>query len=226
MVRKNRMSVLAVALVATLLLSFALAGIASASDTTTKTICLDGYIINHRELTVDATEFSDGLKIEAKNEAGQSVFADVDSAGYFEFTDLPVGTYNFRLQLPAGWDGIVPEAELGAIAETGMTKLVEKDGCYRIVFKIRRLFNLTVIKWEELLDNTVQEGADWEIVATPVKDPFVQPQTETTDATGKALFTLTPGKWIITEKVKKNWVPVTPRPSYHRVGSVRRSWGN
>jgi len=96
------------------------------------------------------------------------------------------------------------------VAETGMTELTEKDGCYRIVFKIRRLFDLTVLKWEELLNATVRPGEGWEITATPVKDPYVKAQTGTTDESGKAPFVLTPGRWIITEKVKLDWIPVTP----------------
>ncbi len=195
---------------AILILSFALAGIASAGSTTNKTVCVDGYIINHRELAVDATEFSAGLKVEAVSSAGQSFFADVDSKGYFKFETLAVGQWNFRLQLPDGWDSLVPVADRGAVAETGLTQLDEKDGCYRIVFKIRRLFDLTVIKWEELLDGTVQPGVGWDITATPVGDPYVQAQTVTTDAGGRAQFTLTSGKWYISEKVETDWKPVTP----------------
>ena len=103
-----------------------------------------------------------------------------------------------------------PPPSVGGVAETGVTTLDKKSDCYRIVFKIRRLFDLTVIKWEELLNATVQPGVDWEITATPVKDPYVKAQTETTDVGGRAQFTLTPGKWILTENVKAGWVPVTP----------------
>lgn len=198
------------ALTAVVVMLFAVAGIALAGNHAAETICVDGYIINHRELAVDGTELSPTLRVEAVNSAGQSVFADVDSAGYFEFEELPVGSWNFRLQLPESWDGIVPVAARGGVAETGITEFDEQTGCYRIVFKIRRLFDLTVLKWEELLDGTVQPGVDWEITATPVKDPFVKSQTETTNEGGRAQFTLTPGQWIISEKVEPKWHPVTP----------------
>ena len=101
------------------------------------------------------------------------------------------------MQLPQDWEGIAPAAENAGLAETGVTTLKEQDACYRIVFKVRRVFGVGVVKWEELLDGTVQPGADWTITATPVKDPFVKPKTEKTDAGGRLGFTLTAGKWTL-----------------------------
>ena len=91
-----------------------------------------------------------------------------------------------------------------------MTTLKEQDACYRIVFKVRRVFGVMVVKWEELLDGTVQPGEGWTITATPVKDPFVKPKTEKTDAGGRVGFTLTAGKWTIAETLKTGWKPITP----------------
>jgi len=196
------------AMLAALLMVMMLAGFASAGSA--DTVCVTGYVINHREIVVDGTEFTPTLRVEAVNASGQSVFANVDESGYFKFEKLPVGDYNFKMQLPESWDGLVPTTERGGIAETGVTKLEKKSDCYRIVFKIRRLFDVTVFKWEELLDFTVQPGVDWEITATPVGDPYVHPKTEKTAAGGTAAFVLTPGKWTITEKVKAGWVPITP----------------
>jgi len=195
------------AILAALLMVVILAGFASAGSA--DTVCVTGYVINHREIVVNGTKFTPPLRVEAVG-TGQSVFADVDSEGYFKFEKLPVGDYNFRMQLPEGWDGLVPTTAVGGVAETGVTKLEKQKDCYRIVFKIRRLFDLTVIKWEELLNATVQPGTDWEITAAPVDDPYVKPQTEKTDVGGRAQFVLTPGCWIITENVKAGWVPVTP----------------
>ena len=116
------------------------------------TVCVTGYVINHRELAVDGTKFVPPLRVEAVPAGGgPSYFADVDSNGFFKFENLPVGDYNFRMQLPPGWDGLVPTAADGGVAETGVTTLEKQSDCYRIVFKIRRLFDLTGIKWEELL---------------------------------------------------------------------------
>ena len=70
------------------------------------------------------------------------------------------------------------------------TMLVENDECYRIVFKIRRLFDITAIKWKESLDGAVAPAQGWSITFTPVKDPFVKAQTKTTDKNGGAVFTV------------------------------------
>jgi len=206
-VSKRMFSVGAAILVALLLVMIP-AGFASAGG---DTVCVTGYVINHREIVVDGTRFTPPLRVEAvPASGGSSYFADVDSNGYFKFDNLPVGDYNFKMQLPQGWDGLVPTATLGGVAETGVTTLKKQSDCYRIVFKIRRLFDLTVIKWEELLNATVQPGVDWEITATPVGDPYVHPQTVTTGSGGQAHLVLTPGCWIISEKVKAGWIPVTP----------------
>ena len=176
------------------------------------TVCVTGYVINHRELAVDGTQFTPPLRVEAVPAGGgPSYFADVDSNGFFKFENLPVGDYNFRMQLPPGWDGLVPTTARGGVAETGITTLEKQSDCYHIVFKIRRLFDLTVIKWEELHNATIQPSMDWEITASPVGDKFVKAQTKTTNSGGQAQFALTPGKWLISEKVKAGWIPVTPR---------------
>ena len=140
----------------------------------------------------------------------------VDKKGYFSIPDLAVGDWNFMMQLPADWAGIVPEADRGALAETGSTYLEERDSkhCHVVVFKIKREFDVTVLKWEENQDGTVEPGEDWKITATPQNDLFAIKQTETTDASGAAVVTLTPGKWLIAETVKKGWTPVTPSSVY------------
>jgi len=207
MVGINRKLALVVALFAVLVMLFILTNVASASGQTT--ICVDGYVINHRELAVDGTKISPQLYVEAVSANG-TYSATVDDNGYFKFDALPVGSWNFRLQLPEGWEGIVPQAEIAGVAETGSTELDEQDACYRIVFKIRRVFGVMVVKWEELLDGTVQPGVDWEIVATPVGDPYVHPEEATTDVGGQAWFTLTAGTWQIRETLKTGWTAITP----------------
>ncbi len=67
-----------------------------------------------------------------------------------------------------------------------------------------------VVKWEELLDGTLQPGAGWTITATPVNDPFVKPKTGKTDAGGRVGFTLTAGTWNIYETLKSGWKAITP----------------
>jgi hypothetical protein len=173
------------------------------------TVCVDGYVINHRETPVDGTRTTPPLSIDAVSPSG-TFSTSVDAGGYFRFDDLAEGEWNLRMQLPDGWEGIVPQGDRGASAETGATTFDAKDGCHRIVFKIRRLIDITVLKWEESLDGIVRPGAGWTMTATPVKDPFVKSQTAETDADGQAGFALTPGHWVLSETVKPGWRPVTP----------------
>ncbi len=206
----NRKFAFVVALAAALVMLFIMSGIAFTDSTTAvATVCVDGYVINHRELPVDGTRTLPALYVEAVGANG-TYSATVGSDGYFKFAALPVGSWNFRLKLPEGWEGIVPQAEIAGTAETGATNLTEQTACYRIVFKIRRVFGVIVIKWEELLNGTVQPGEGWEITATPVNDPFVKPQTATTDAGGGAVFTLSAGRWVIRETLQSGWKPITP----------------
>ena len=141
----------------------------------------------------------------------------VDSKGYFEIKDQPADSwFDFGMFLPEDWAGIVPEAPRGGVAETGWTQLEKRDSkhCHVVVFKIKREFDVPVVKWEESQDGTVALGEDWKITATPQGDPFAVKQTATTDANGAAFVTLTPGKWLIAETVKKGWTPVTPASVY------------
>jgi len=209
MMATKRRIPLVVAVVTVLMMVLSPAG-AAFGGSAGKTVCLDGYVINHRELAVDATKTSIPLMVQAFDASGKTYNAAVGSDGYFKFESLPEGDYNFKMQLPEDWNSIAPAAESGALAETGMTTLKVQSTCYRIVFKIRRLFTLTSIKWEEQLDGSVQPGKDWDITASPVNDPFVKAQTVRTDEGGRASFTLTPGDWVISEKVKPCWTPVTP----------------
>lgn len=213
MTGKSRKFSVMFAVAAAMVMLMVFAGAASAGgDTPTKGpyICVDGYVINHREMPVNGTKTEPPLVVEAVDSTGAAVPMNVDANGYFKFKELAPGDYNFRLPLPTDWDGIVPKADRGGVAETGVTTFKEKDGCYRIVFKIRRLFDVTVIKWEELLDGTVRPGVDWQITFTPQGDPFVKAQTKNTDQSGGAVFTVTPGTWTVSEKVKNGWKPITP----------------
>jgi LysM repeat protein len=215
----NRKLMIVVAMAAALVMLFTLSSVAFAGGEAPQegTICVDGYVINHREVPVDGTKTDPALMVEAVDANAASMMAAVDADGYFKFEKLTPGDWNFKLQLPADWDGIVPAAERGGVAETGNTPLEERedaDDCYRIVFKIRRLFDITVIKWEELLDGSVQPGVDWEITFYPQGDPFVKKQTKNTNGSGGVVFTVTPGSWIVEETVKSGWTPVTPPKVY------------
>lgn len=213
MVSNRRTLVLAIALAAALVMLFGLSSVAFAGGPDTKdTVCVDGYVINHREQPVDGTRTTPPLFVEAIGASG-TFTATVGADGYFKFDDpeLPVGDWNFQLQLPEGWQGIIPlTEESGGVAETGMATLKEQSSCYRIMFKIRRVFGVMVVKWEELLNGTVQPGEGWKITATPINDPWLKPLTGLTDPSGSVWFTLTAGQWTIRETVKNGWTPITP----------------
>ncbi|MEA3335934.1 MAG: SpaA isopeptide-forming pilin-related protein [Chloroflexota bacterium] len=253
--KKGRRVWLVVAVVAafSMVLTMTSVTFAGGDDYDGATTCVDGWVINHREVPVDGTEFDPTMKVYAFGMPGNTdaanlpdmatlasnaaeldamgapaggdrssfvmEMAEVGSDGYFKFEDLPADYYyTFAMQLPPDWDGIVPQAARNGIAWTGWAKLSEvdqdKEKCHRIVFKIRRLFDVTVIKWEELLDGTVQPGEGWKIDVIPQGDPFVHPQNGTTGADGTVVFTITPGKWMIKETVKPGWQPVTPPHVY------------
>jgi len=246
MSNKSRKLMLVLALVAVLAMLTAMAGTALAGgDQPTsdgKTVCVSGFVINHRENPVDGTKFDPQLTVYAIGYSAADAselpdvaaqFADpealstlassaeasgvivatapVGTNGSYEFKDLPAGYYYiFALPLPADWDGIVPAAGRGSIAFTNWTQLVEKKGCYDVLFKIRRWFDVTVLKWEELQNGAVQPGSGWTITATPQGDPWAVKRTGKTDASGGVVLSLTPGTWQIAETIKSGWTPVTP----------------
>jgi len=205
------------ALAVALLMLLAVGSIASADgpyqndqDNGVKEVCIDGYVINHREIPVDGTKTTPPLVVSVVDANGNVVAtSNVDEDGYFKFEGLAEGEYNLQMQLPPGWEGIVPQARLEGVAETGLTQFDETEGCHRVVFKIRRLVTIPVLKWEEQLDGTVIPGEDWKVTATPVKDPFAKVVTITI-TNGQGSLTLTPGTWTVAETVKAGWTPVTP----------------
>jgi hypothetical protein len=172
-------------------------------------VVVHGWVINHSELPVDGTRTPAPLAVIAVASNGAVVTAAVANDGYFQFNLTP-DVWNFQMQLPADWDGIVPIAERASLAQTGCTPLPGNNQPYLIVFKIRRLFDVTALKWEDLPNGAVQPGPGWRITFQPVRDPFAVLQVRTTDANGAATATLTPGAWTIYETGRRGWTPVTP----------------
>lgn len=205
------------ALAVALLMLLAVGSIASADgpyqndqDGKVAGVCIHGVVINHREQPVDGTKTTPPLVVNLLDANGGTVAtANVEADGYFKFEGLVEGEYNLSMQLPPGWEGIVPQARLEGVAETGLTQFDEVKGCHKVIFKIRRLVTIQVYKWEEQLDGTVIPGEDWKITATPVKDPFAKVVTITI-TNGQGSLTLTPGTWTVAETVKPGWTPVTP----------------
>ena len=116
------------------------------------------------------------------------------------------------MQLPADWAGIVPEADRG---EHGRDRLdpageARSKNCHVVVFKIKREFDVTVLKWEELQNGTVQPGKGWTITATPQNDPFAVKQTGNDRCQRRHGGDADPWQVAIAETVKRGWTPVTP----------------
>ncbi len=172
-------------------------------------VVVQGWVINHRELTVDGTRTSSALQVNAISSTGVVASAPVAANGYFKIALTP-DVWNFSLQLPAEWDGIVPLAPRGGLAVTGCTPLAGQQSPYLIVFKIRRLIDVTAQKWEEMAGGAVQPGSGWQITFQPINDPFAVAQTRTTATDGRAVFTLTPGTWLVYEWYRSGWIPLTP----------------
>lgn len=172
-------------------------------------VIVHGWVINHRELPVDGTRTPTPLAISAVAPDGAVTRAAVASNGYFKL-ELRPDVWDFQMQLPSGWDGIVPATGREELANTGCTPLAGSRQPYLIVFKIRRLFDVTALKWEESPSGTVQPGEGWRITFQPVRDPFAVTQVRTTGVDGAAMATLTPGTWTIYETGRRGWTPVTP----------------
>lgn len=172
-------------------------------------VVVQGWVINHREQPVDGGRTPAPLSITAVASDGALVNAPVASTGFFQLSLAP-GVWDFQMQLPEGWDGIVPIAGRAGLAQTGCTPLPGRAQPYLIVFKIRRLFDVTALKWEEMPNGVVQPGAGWRITFQPARDPFAVQQVRTTDANGAATASLTPGVWTIYETGRGGWAPVTP----------------
>ena len=216
--RHQSTSIVRVLLLVALALS-ATAGVAGAAQPATcdapakplasGAVTVQGWVINHRELPVDGTRTAAPLEVTATGSDGTTVTAAVASNGYFMLSLTP-DNWNFTMQLPEGWDGIVPIAARAGLAETGCTPLPGSSKAYLIVFKIRRLFDITALKWEELADGAVQPGQGWTITYQPIQDPFAVLRTGKTGANGTTTAALTPGKWYIYEAGQPGWWPVTP----------------
>lgn len=172
-------------------------------------ITVQGWVINHREQAVDGARTTSALRIDAISSAGIVASTPVDASGFFRLALTP-DVWNFSVQLPTDWDGIVPVAPRSGLAITGCTPLTSQKAPYIVVFKIRRLFDVTARKWEELAGGTVQPGAGWQITFQPVDDPFAVQQTRTTANDGAAVFTITPGTWQVSERYRPGWTALTP----------------
>jgi len=113
--------------------------------------------------------------------------------GEFKFEDLMPGTYIASIVLQEGWEPVTPES-FEVPLEVG------NEHCVRIRFKVRQVVKVTVYK----ISADHERLPDWKIIAQPGHDnTFAETQHEKTEENGAAVFYLTPGVWVFSERPPK-----------------------
>jgi len=184
---------IAMLLVASALFFFSSAAFAQDGGTVGGDYCVEGLVIDWEEqpmegITVTLTTPTGEVK---KDETD-----DDDDAGEFkfeapdDFAGAP-GIYTVEVTLPGDdWEGVTSET-LSFYIGPG------QNGCIQVRFKLRQIVPVTVYK----IDSDHNPLENWTIDAVPGGGNFfAEPQSEDTDATGAATFTLTPGVWIFMER--------------------------
>lgn len=179
--------------------------------------CVEGLVINWEEDPLA------GWAITLTNQSGTVLSTTVSAPkpnddddlakGEFEFKNLPKvpDVYTATIESRVGWEGVTPTTISFPIN-------VGEDDCVRIRFKMRRIVPVEVIKFDR--NHVGLEG--WKILAVPGPDnEFAEEHKETTNISGTALFTLTPGSWIFSEhppksgdddmdEPRESWMPIVP----------------
>jgi len=172
---------------------------AQSGGTVAGDFCVEGIVIDWEEQPLaDWTvnlQLPDGSTIITAVSAPEPESDDDDDEGTFkfeapdDFTAAP-GVYTASIDVQPGWSGVTPTS-------FSFTIDAGKDGCVRIRFKMRQDVPVTVYKIDS--DHNPLEG--WTIDAIPGPgNLFAEPQDEETGADGSAVFTLTPGIWIFSER--------------------------
>lgn len=214
-IAKRRMWVLPAVAVAMLLVATALFGFSSAAyaQTVAGDYCVEGLVIDWEEQPMAGIEVTlvtpDGTSVSELTDDG-------DDEGEFkfeapdDFAGVP-GVYTATVTLPGpDWEGVTPTSISFEIRPN-------TDGCVQIRFKLRQIVPVTVYK----IDADHNPLPNWTIDAVPGGgNLFAEPQSEETDETGAAVFTLTPGVWIFMERQPSSdddgvqpdrYQPVAPR---------------
>jgi hypothetical protein len=160
--------------------------------------CIEGLVIDWEEdplpgITVHLLD-SMGNELDTRVSAEDPDDKDEDiQEGEFEFDPITPSApdeYTVYVDVPPDWEGVTP---------TSITFEIEagRDGCVKIRFKLRPLIYVQVVK----IDSDHFLLPDWRIEARPGPGNFfAEVEEETTNISGTAFFTLTPGSWIFVER--------------------------
>lgn len=185
--------------------------------------CIEGIVIDWEEKPLA------GITVTLESDLLQApltaVSKDKDDKGKFSFKDLPgrAGIYTATVALLPGWEGVTPTSISFPIN-------VGEKSCVKIRFKLRYIVPVTVYKFDT--DHVGLE--DWKIKAVPGKgNIFAEVIEKTTDVSGTAVFSLTPGAWIFVEHpptadkddIRETYRPVLPPTAAQEVKISRDDTG-
>ena len=154
--------------------------------------CISGYIIDryHRRTGT-------GWTVTVTSGDGVSYEQSADGNGYFQFGDLPAGTWTVELDIPSGYQPVTSASFPVTLSGSG-------GDCARVRFKVEALACIEVTK----LDARGQMGfaqigiPGWQMTATHDGTTL----TEVTDWRGECRFeNLAPGTWTVEEETKTGW---------------------
>ncbi|MBI3958519.1 MAG: LysM peptidoglycan-binding domain-containing protein [Chloroflexi bacterium] len=206
----------ALLLLSALLLAAGVAGAAVTAQnpppTPVDVFCVTGSVFDHAEKpssgwTITAVMYdpTTGLLDPGTAVDAETINVDNDPAGplgSFRFNGLAAGVWNFSIGTRTGWSPITP-------ASFDVTLAYGRTDCAAIRFKMRQDVTVTVIK----INTDHTPLSNWVIHAKPgVGNFFAQAKDATTDSSGSATFTLTPGQWTFSESapVGVSAVPISP----------------
>lgn len=171
---------------------------AAAPQPRAQNICVEGSVIDHEEKLISTA----GMVVSVDGPTPGT--ANVEN-GKFKFGSVAAGDHTFALDYQAlgeGWQPITPD-------QFDVTLAYGQKGCYVIRFKLKQIIIVRVLK---INDEHAPLGG-WTIQADPGRgNVFAVSTKAVTQEDGYAVFYLTKGNWIFTEKAPAgvNYVPILP----------------
>ena len=157
--------------------------------------CVDGYKINHLEQGLS------GWNITASNlDTGEQFSAVTNNSGYFKFDELPLGSYEISEEMQTGWEPVTPD-----VLTVDVTRPFK---CQHVRFKNKTDYACVDVFKKDATDGSGLPG--WEITVKPAYGG--SPIVGVTTGTGWVRFNgLTPGTYVISEKMQAGWYAVSPQ---------------